>query len=855
MEMLAANGSIFTILAISFERYYAICKPLKAGYKCTRVRATVIICFIWLLASVLTSPILIMAKSSQTIYIDGSLVYNCILETDSYWPKMYVFVSMFAFFCLPLLILILVYWLIGRRLTRENLAMSTTTTSLAANDSIESTKKANYTRKRVFINKTVSLKSLSTFLSSAWHTNNYHNINGHQSSSRKKRRAGTLDGSANQCLGSRVVGGLADFGAREPTAPDSRLADLDPASGSALQRFSPSSQARPKVCKAFSLDHQQLMAHRQAEVPARIRLGALLASGDMAPDGAQCQATNGVISALVGKLRQASQFINKLFSSKSSLKCRASDTGVTSNLASSGFGAFAQTNRQSILSVTSNIANGDSVSLDGQVSKMRKVDAANHKQLNFSPKQFDFDLAQDQAQPDDCQATFAHRAPTMTSSSSSSCGSSGKDKGISRLKFRWFKSSSISSSHNSEHTSTTICTNRDFSSLSPQHSSSFNRQPKSILLCDSSDGSARIYLRRKNPDRKKLARFDLDSLAGHDSYCPPTHQSCSSTSDPNSSSPSSHSSSPDSLFEQQHVARHQRRGNTNSPGGVSLSVDLVNQKVRDFGALKEDDVDTSAQSKRDSMRSATLSTVERRPVESMSSCDELEAKEHPNPCTSCPVNRKGDCFSDLFASLNCDNQTKSTLSGQNATKDIHSSHSPSTLMSRFDMPRGRSSSQPNGLRSQTRASVQLDGLLVVQSVPKKQQMDSRRQVVVMLAFVVACFFLLFFPYRLFTFWLILSTEDQVQSLGMETYYNLTYFSRILIYLHSAINPIAYNLISTKFRRAFISILFCQGSSSRRHFAPEYQIVRQDRSRNPDHHKRLDRYSNHSSPGHHINLSQ
>jgi hypothetical protein len=124
-------------------------------------------------------------------------------------------------------------------------------------------------------------------------------------------------------------------------------------------------------------------------------------------------------------------------------------------------------------------------------------------------------------------------------------------------------------------------------------------------------------------------------------------------------------------------------------------------------------------------------------------------------------------------------------------------------------------SESNGLHTE---------FMVVRDISKKQQMDSRRQVVAMLAFVVACFFLLFFPYRVFTIWLILSTDDQVQSLGMETYYNLTYFSRILIYLHSAINPIAYNLISTKFRRAFMSILLCRGAATRRNFNVDHRYV-------------------------------
>lgn len=64
-----------------------------------------------------------------------------------------------------------------------------------------------------------------------------------------------------------------------------------------------------------------------------------------------------------------------------------------------------------------------------------------------------------------------------------------------------------------------------------------------------------------------------------------------------------------------------------------------------------------------------------------------------------------------------------------------------------------------------------------------------------------------------TVWLLIANDEQVHSLGMETYYNLSYFGRILIYLHSAINPIAYNLISTKFRRAFSAFLLNKSSYS------------------------------------------
>ncbi|KAH1005104.1 hypothetical protein HUJ04_006149, partial [Dendroctonus ponderosae] len=55
VELTVAHASVLTILAISFERYYAICKPLKAGYICTKARASLICILAWFIAAVFTS--------------------------------------------------------------------------------------------------------------------------------------------------------------------------------------------------------------------------------------------------------------------------------------------------------------------------------------------------------------------------------------------------------------------------------------------------------------------------------------------------------------------------------------------------------------------------------------------------------------------------------------------------------------------------------------------------------------------------------------------------------------------------------------------------------------------------------
>ncbi|KAK0159536.1 hypothetical protein PV327_010968 [Microctonus hyperodae] len=54
VELTVAHASVLTILAISFERYYAICEPLKAGYICTKARATFLCFLAWVLAATCT---------------------------------------------------------------------------------------------------------------------------------------------------------------------------------------------------------------------------------------------------------------------------------------------------------------------------------------------------------------------------------------------------------------------------------------------------------------------------------------------------------------------------------------------------------------------------------------------------------------------------------------------------------------------------------------------------------------------------------------------------------------------------------------------------------------------------------
>lgn len=84
----------------------------------------------------------------------------------------------------------------------------------------------------------------------------------------------------------------------------------------------------------------------------------------------------------------------------------------------------------------------------------------------------------------------------------------------------------------------------------------------------------------------------------------------------------------------------------------------------------------------------------------------------------------------------------------------------------------------------------------------EQSQRARRQVVVMLGAVVASFFVCLLPFRVFTLLVILMADEHWKLLSLENYYNVLYFCRVMLYLNSAVNPILYNLMSSKFRKGF-----------------------------------------------------
>ncbi|XP_072041649.1 cholecystokinin receptor-like [Amphiura filiformis] len=87
--------------------------------------------------------------------------------------------------------------------------------------------------------------------------------------------------------------------------------------------------------------------------------------------------------------------------------------------------------------------------------------------------------------------------------------------------------------------------------------------------------------------------------------------------------------------------------------------------------------------------------------------------------------------------------------------------------------------------------------------------QTHRRVIYMLGSVVIVFFICWLPIRVMILWQIFASSEAFNRVGFNTVMVIIICNRIMLYINSSINPLLYNLISTKFRDAFKDALSCR----------------------------------------------
>lgn len=82
---------------------------------------------------------------------------------------------------------------------------------------------------------------------------------------------------------------------------------------------------------------------------------------------------------------------------------------------------------------------------------------------------------------------------------------------------------------------------------------------------------------------------------------------------------------------------------------------------------------------------------------------------------------------------------------------------------------------------------------------------ARRQVVYMQLAMAISFFICLSPYRFLILYIVITPAEQIAVIDHNIFFGLLNFSRIMLYLNSASNPLLYNLMSSKFRQSFLKL--------------------------------------------------
>ncbi|KAK6178109.1 hypothetical protein SNE40_012938 [Patella caerulea] len=121
LQYVGVDASSASITAFTVERYFAICKPIRAQTMCTVNRAKKIIVGIWILTILYCSPWLGLTDLKQIKQIDGNVIEKCQFRLARPSYLTYFMTDLVIFYIIPFFISAVLYCLIGRILFSNNL--------------------------------------------------------------------------------------------------------------------------------------------------------------------------------------------------------------------------------------------------------------------------------------------------------------------------------------------------------------------------------------------------------------------------------------------------------------------------------------------------------------------------------------------------------------------------------------------------------------------------------------------------------------------------------------------------------------------------------------------------------------
>ena len=121
------------MMAVTAERYNAICHPFKRNLSCTLSVTTKIIAVIWILGFLMAIPFVLMTHLEKATFYDGSPIHVCRTRISDMFGYVYTVFLFIMFFIIPLFILMIMYSKIIRQLVSDTLKLFTRTDHSAVN--------------------------------------------------------------------------------------------------------------------------------------------------------------------------------------------------------------------------------------------------------------------------------------------------------------------------------------------------------------------------------------------------------------------------------------------------------------------------------------------------------------------------------------------------------------------------------------------------------------------------------------------------------------------------------------------------------------------------------------------------